>query len=277
MLSFQAWPQADTADRPVILPDQAFAGDSTEDATEDSTRVIGQSEPYTLDSLSPLPIPERKASAPKGWFFILNCFLLGLLVVKFAVFHVYSRKAWNAWINENLFYQFIREKTPVGAGIVFVESLLKIYAISILILMSMELFVPGYQLNLPDLIRMALLVVAFYVAKTLLSLLLAWLTDQFEIYKIMNLHAILFASNASYFIIPLLLAVAYMSLPWKIYGQYAVLGIFLMAIMFLIFRSLRIFLKVRMAFNLHFFLYLCAFEIIPYLVLVKILEERVVH
>ena len=227
--------------------------------------------------LAPISTPLKRRTSPKGWFFVLNCIMLGLLVVKFTVFQNYSRKSWNAWINENLFFQFIREKAPVNLIIVLIESVLKIYVVSVMILIFMEFFLSGFSITAGDLFRISVYMIIFYVVKTLFALLLAILTDHLELYKVMNLNAIIFSSNIIYFLIPLIMIVVYLSVPFRLVGVYLLLALFVLAIILLVFRALRIFLKARMPINLQFFLYLCAFEILPYLFLVKVLETNVVH
>lgn len=224
-----------------------------------------------------LVIGKRASTAPGGWFFLLNCVLLGLLVVKYAVYQVYTRNSWRAWVNENLFFQLVREKAPVNLLLVLLENLLKIYMIAAAALLCLEFFLADFHMTALNLLQAAGALVLFFALKALALYMLAGVTDQVELLRVMNLNTVIAASNTAFAIIPLILVAAYLPPMVRPVGIYLVITAFGLGVIFLIFRALRIFLKARIPFNLQFFLYLCGLEILPYMFLVKVLNEQIVY
>jgi len=218
----------------------------------------------------------RTAPFPGGWFFLINCGLLLLLGFKFLFFPQYSRKAWNALVNENLFFQFVREKSPVNLPVVIIETVLKLYIVSFTSLMFLMLIIPGLIPGPGKLAQLFLFFASFYAAKSLISFLLAVLTDNVEFYKVQNLSNVIISANAAWVLVPLILLVMYSAEPFRQYGIYLVLIVFVVAVIVLIYRTIRIVSKTRMSVNLQFFLYLCAFEILPDLFMVKVFESSFV-
>jgi hypothetical protein len=224
-----------------------------------------------------IPTPLRQTSFPPGWFFLLNCLLLAALVLKFTIFPVYSRNSWNASVNENLFYQLVREKVPVNGALLLLENLFKIYVIAAVLLLVLDMLLPAFEFSAANMFAICLILVVFYIAKHFASMLLAYLTDQAELFRITGLNAVVVTSNGVYLLIPLILVAAYLGNPVRRLGIYVVMTLFSAIVILLIFRALRIYLKARIPFNLQFFLYLCGLEILPYLFLAKILGRNVVN
>jgi len=184
-------------------------------------------------------------------------------------FRHYTKKSWNALVNENLFFQFIREKSPVTIPIVAIETLLRLYIVSFVALIILMLVSPS-MLPVPSvLFRICLMFAIFFAAKTAIAFFLAILTDKVDYFKVQNLNNIIVTSNASWGLIPLIMVVMYLSMPLREYGIYAVLLAFGVTVASLVYRSVRVVSKTGIPIDVQFFLYLCAFEILPYLFVVK--------
>ncbi len=219
----------------------------------------------------PIRILKKSDAYVGGWFFIVNMILLVLLLIKFLVFDDYSKKSWNAWINQNLFFQFIREKNPLNAILYTIEFALKIYFVSILILLSLYLLTGNWELKFKDFKIIYACLVLFLSVKTLIAAFLSFLTDKWNEFKILTLMNIVFTSNFSWFLIPVILLAVYLNYDLRMYFVFLLLGIASIGLFIYISRGVNVLRKIQIQLNVHFFIYLCAFEIVPYLILLKVL------
>lgn len=220
-------------------------------------------------------ISELKRNEPfvGGWFFLLNVFLLILFVIKFVLFNEYSRKSWNAWVNNNLFFQFVREKSPINLITFIIESILKIYVVTALFFIGKYIIVGEWQFNWLDFRNLLFVITIFFALKYLLTFLLTFITNQLEEYKVLGLNNIVFISNFAWFIIPVVLIIVYIDFNIRPYLIYTLFGILLFGWIAYLYKCLTIALKMKIRLNVHFFIYLCAFEILPFLFLGKTLQN----
>ena len=110
-----------------------------------SIRVIEKNQPYA-----------------GGWFFIINILLLLLLLTKYLLFREFSKKSWNAWVNQNLFFQLIREKQPINAVLFFIEFVFKVYLLSLLVLLTLYALKGEWFFNFKSFIVVISILFAFF-------------------------------------------------------------------------------------------------------------------
>jgi hypothetical protein len=220
-------------------------------------------------------LKEIKRSEPfvGGWFFIINLLLLFLFVFKVLFYGDYTRKSWNAWINNNLFFQFAREKRSMNAVIFMIETILKLYVIAVLFFLGRYLYLAEWHLKWAEFRNLMLILLIFFALKQLISFFLTMLTDQLEEFRILELNSIVFASNLIWFIIPAYIIIVYSDLMIRPYLVYALFALIFLALIAFIYKSLMVAVKMKIRFNIHFFIYLCALEILPFLFLGKTLQN----
>ncbi len=142
-------------------------------ASLDSTTKDTLSNIWTFDNFKnqSVEITDFKKKQPfaDGWFFILNLVLLLIFVLKYFLFNEYVRKSWNAWVNNNLFFQFVREKQPINVLIFAFEFALKVYVFSILFFLAKFLITKHWQLHWVDFRNILLIISVFFAVKYLLT------------------------------------------------------------------------------------------------------------
>lgn len=251
--------------------------EATDSLAADSTVVQAEIMPadHWNGSDTGITVQSRSTNMPGGWFFLLNILFLILLGMKYVVYPEYTKRSWNAWLNDNLFFQWVREKSPVKPLLVLMEAFFKYYAIAAITCFTMALFLEQYAFNPRDLFRIMLVIAAFFLAKNFVAYLIAWLTDMDDLFRTLQINSTIFNSNLSFLFIPVIFIVAYLVSPYHSMGVYVLISLTGIAIVLLSVKSMRIIYKTHMAFNLHFFLYLCAFEILPYLLMVRLFEHEV--
>lgn len=204
-----------------------------------------------------------------GWFFVLNIVLILLLLLKYLLFNDYTRKSWNAWVNKNLFFQLVREKTPINFIVLIIETFIKLYILAVLFFLIKYAWFGNWEFTFKQFSNLALILLVFFSIKYFITFLLTIVADQVEEYKSFGLNNIVFFSNIAWFIIPALLIAIYSNLTFRSYLVYAILGIAFIALVAYLYKCITVALKMKIKFNVHFFIYLCAFEILPYLFLGK--------
>lgn len=231
-------------------------------------------EPLDFASLPVLGAKGRRSPNPGGWFFLLLTGLLLLMAARLLFFPGYSRRSWNALVNENLFFQLIREKTPVNPALLVMEFLVRVFVTAAVILYAAALIAGGFPVSVSDLLMVAGAFAAFLAVKSVAGLVLAALTDSGEYFRVQHLSNLVVYANASWLLLPGILVAAYLAPPFSGYAAGVVVALFGLTVMALIFRALRIVSKIGVPLSMHFFLYLCAFEIMPYLFVARIIETR---
>jgi hypothetical protein len=252
----------------------------------DSLAITEDCEPVKLDPQILIDAPKQllyqeggttefKRNQPfvGGWFFLINLFLMILFVVKMLFFGEYTKKSWNAWFNNNLFFQFTRDKRSMNAAIYSIETIFKLYTITVLFFLGKYLWTDQWQMSWSQFRNLMLILVVFLFIKQVITIFLSLLTDQLEEFRILELSNIVFTSNFFWFIIPSFIIIVYSELLLREYLIYVLFGAILIGFILYLYKNLVVALKMKIRFNIHFFIYLCALEILPFLFLGKTLQN----
>lgn len=256
------------------LADSLVADTAAADSLETTLSPSLNLKPLDFGALPVLETSQRRRPDPGGWYFLLITGLLLLLAARLLFFPGYTRRSWNALVNENLFFQLIREKTPVNPVLLLMEFLVRIFVTSAVVLYAAALLTGRLPVSVGNLLILSGAFAAFLAVKSVVGLLLAALTDNGEHYRIQHLSNLVVYANASWVLLPALLVTAYLVPPYSNYAAAVVVALFGLTVLALVFRALRIVSKIGVPLNMHFFLYLCAFEIMPYLFMARIFETR---
>ncbi|MEZ5006756.1 MAG: DUF4271 domain-containing protein [Chitinophagales bacterium] len=219
----------------------------------------------------PLKMMEKPTLFVGGWFFIINIILVLLMILKYLFYPEYVKNSWNALINQNLFFQFIRGKQAINMFLFIVEFCFKIYLISLIVIIGAYLINKQWLLNFQNFKIIFLGLSLFFSVKALVAFLLSIITENWKEFKAMSIINIVFVSNLSWLLVPLLCIVVYMNFQIRPYAVYTLLTLVAIAFIIYIVKGISVLRKIRMNLNMHFFIYLCAFEIVPYLILSKVL------
>lgn len=235
--------------------------------SEPSFRSLNES----LGNSVPLKMIEKPQTMVNGWFFIVNIVLILLLLMKYFFYGEYIKNSWNALVNQNLFFQFIRGRQVINVFLFVVEFLFKIYLFTLITILVVYLISDRWLLEFKSFMILYAGSFLFFSLKALVSFMLSLLTEQWKEFKAISLINIVFVSNQTWLAVPLLGIVVYLNPQFRLLAVYVVLGLAIVGFFAYAWRAISVLRKIRMNLNMHFFIYLCAFEIVPYLILYKVL------
>lgn len=235
--------------------------------SEPSFRSFNES----LGNSVPLKMIEKPQTMVNGWFFIVNIVLILLLLMKYFFYGEYIKNSWNALVNQNLFFQFIRGRQVINVFLIVVEFLFKIYLFTMITIFGVYLLSGRWLLEFKSFMILYVGLFLFFSLKALVSFMLSLLTEQWKEFKAISLINIVFVSNQTWLAVPLLGIVVYLNPQFRLLAVYVVLGLAIVGFFAYAWRAISVLRKIRMNLNMHFFIYLCAFEIVPYLILYKVL------
>ncbi len=215
---------------------------------------------------------EKKELYQQFLFFTIVTMLV-MLTLTMTIFRIFIGKLWQAFLNDNLLSQLLREQSAgVRVGNLILYTMFLINA-SIFTFIALKYFnIKIAESNFGTLMLCISGISAFYATK---HLMLSSVRYIFPIEKEVgryNFTIIVFNIIAGIFLVPLILFAAYAPENVRVGFIYLTIGLL---VALLAFRGLRGLLIANRFFawhKFHFFLYLCAVEIAPLLVIIKLLE-----
>jgi len=262
-------------------------------SSQDSTITIStSSNPFDLIKISPTlarpsnQVPQfrverqssvlstkEKAEQYQQFLFITILTMMIILTLVITVFRIFIGKLWQAFLNDNLLSQLLREQSVgVRIGNLILYAMFCINAGIFAFLALKHFHIKIADSNIVSLFLCISGIAGFYAFK---HLMLSFVRYVFPIKKDVsryNFTIIVFNIMAGIFLVPLVLFVAYA--PDNVSGLFVYTGIGLLLAL-LAFRGLRGLLIANQFVvwhKFHFFLYLCAVEIAPLIVVIKLLE-----
>lgn len=220
----------------------------------------------------PLSSQEKNAIYQR-FLFIVMLVVIVILTLVVTVFRIFIAKIWKAFLNDNLLNQLMREQgTGVTAAYLILYSMF-ILNTGVFLFLFCKHF--GLELGSSNFISLMLCiggVMAFFVLKHILLEVVAFV---FPVEKEVSAYAftvMVFNITIGFMLVPVVSLIAYAPEDVAKMTIYIALGLIVAA---LIFRGLRgLFIATRFFawHKFHFFLYLCAVEIAPLLVTIKLLN-----
>jgi uncharacterized protein DUF4271 len=206
-------------------------------------------------------------------FSILAMFIFLTLV--YTVFRILIEKIWKAFLNDNLLNQLLRER---AAGVTVAYLLLYLmfcFNGGLFLFLLCRYF--GIEISSSNGWALTLCVAGlagFFVLKHLLLQIVGGIFPVKKEIVSYNFTIVIFNLVAGFFLVPVILFVAYVPAAMTHYALYAGLGLLLLTYLFRNLRGLFIANRFLARHKFHFFLYLCAVEIAPFLLVVKLLLQQ---
>ena len=226
-------------------------------------------DPLSRDSTMIKQEIAQKSSFKHGRDILFLSFLGASMI--FLIFKVFNRRLYilyrNAFSNFNLFTQLIREKRP--SPIIWTTLLMVgrcfVFAATIYLLIDGHFGISNIRL-----IGILFgLFYAFWSVKYIFSFLLGMLIHQKEKVRTYYLqHHIIFSGLAA-ILLPFCFIVFFAEQSIQIYATYVLLIVVVIGLLYYLSRYIMLLRSFRQRGDLLFFMYLCAFELMPILVLMK--------
>ena len=220
-----------------------------------------------------LPPPIKKARQNTAWEIplVLICILL------VALSRYFNRRRFGlimkTFFNSRTIPQYLREENAFANQVFATLSICFLVGMSMLILHASRIFFPTITLEpLKFFSQVALFIILVYICKFALLELLSEVFDQNQIVKEYIFNVILFNALVGICIIPVILA---NSLLFEFNNMLVISSLGLVALIYL-YRNWRA-IKMSTAYNYplyYIFLYLCTLEILPGIVLLKLLKTQ---
>ena len=203
-----------------------------------------------------------------GTFILLIVFL----AVLFTMLREYFYKTYRAFFNDNLLNQLQREQgfLPQGPYLLWYSLFFLTSGLFIFLLLDYlnQLPFDGYWTNLYACIG---LVLAYYLFKHFLLLVIRWLFPLKKEISLYNFSIVIFNIIIGVILVPFVMGIPYISPEIVKMVFYLAIGLVLATILFRQLRGLFISGKYLVLNKFHFLLYLCTVEIAPVIVLIKLI------
>ncbi len=216
---------------------------------------------------------KEKKERYQQFLFITILAMTVMLTLAMTIFRVFIGKLWKAFLNDNLLSQLLREQSSgvrVGSLILYIMFFINAGIFAFLALKYFNIKIA--ESNIGALMLCISGISGFYVIKHLMLSGVGYIFPVDKEISRYNFTIVVFNIIAGVFLVPLILFAAYA--PENVRGAFIYLTVGLLFGL-LAFRGLRgLFIAGRFFawHKFHFFLYLCAVEFAPLLVIIKLLE-----
>ncbi len=197
--------------------------------------------------------------------------MLVWMTLLFIIFRIFIVKVWEAFLNENILNQLMRERSPGSSLAMLLFYLFFVYNAGLfLFLSSSEFGIHLHESNLTGLLMMAGGLSSFLFFKHFEWLALKTLLPAEKELSVFSFTFMVFNIVIGLLLVPVILFVAYAPASIKIYTGLLVFGL---VYLYLCLRGLLLSGRFLTQNRIHFLLYLCAAEIAPVLLLFKLLQH----
>lgn len=200
--------------------------------------------------------------------------MLVWMTLLFIIFRVFIVKVWEAFLNENILNQLMRERSPGSSLSMLLFYLYFVYNTSLFLFLALS----EMGIELHDFNIVGLLMIAGGVGGYLLLKHVEWaalstiIPAQKELMTFSFSHTV-FNVIIGLLLVPIILFIAYAPDVIKIYAIYTGAALFGLVYIFLSLRGLLMSGHYLVQNKIHFLLYLCAAEIAPVLLILKVIQN----
>ena len=223
-------------------------------------------------------IQEQKQPDKSLVFLYVTTILLLLLVFIRVMFDDFFHSIIEGLTSKKKFYIFYKSKKYDSFLAVFLIYLFKIAILALVVYIGINYFQKDdfTTFHLKIFFNIWALLSIFFIAKNSIEYLFNWVIGTLDAFNASFLSS-LFAE----FILAVLLLIVFMVYIYNTQISYSFMLTILMLsvsvyVVFNIIRSYQLISNMRINYNLHFFLYICAFKIIPFLILTKYILNNIV-
>lgn len=219
----------------------------------------------------PLTVKEKETLYRRFLFVVvLSMFIILTLIV--TIFRILIEKIWKAFFYDNMLNQLIREQSPgLALAYVILYTMFFINAGIFAFLATKFFGVTVGSSNFSSLMVCVGGIAAFFLAKHIVLWLLGFVFPIGKEVASYQFTILVFNITLGLFLVPFILFVAYAPAQTTTYVVHTALGLLGFTYLFLGMRGLFIANRFLAWHRFHFLLYLCAVEIAPLLVIVKLL------
>jgi Domain of unknown function (DUF4271) len=226
-------------------------------------------------TIRPFSLLPKGNTMPKSGLFWVLCSTLGLLGISVASSRSSIIKAWGGFINDNALLVAQRDSTGlVGNTPYYLLYLNFIVNAGLFIFMAARAFNPADFNNFAFLVSCILIVAAFFIAKHAIVRTVGYLynaekeTDRYQ-FLIMVFNCIL-----GLFLLPFNFLLAYPPAGSEEFLLFWMMGLIGTFYIYRAMRATQIGNKFLSQYTFHFLLYLCAVEIAPFLLMLKLAQKE---
>lgn len=212
------------------------------------------------------PIPEKPI-----WFFLLFLFQF-LLLAYFKTFGFRNLKnSWKAFLNLNLSQQLYREQESNPSFLSYVQSFNFILSIALFLYLFVGFFLNHGLLYLSFylLAYWFIIVLGFFFFKFMSYWLLGFIFPLKELSSYFSFNFFLNFKILGVLLIPFIYASYYAVSPYSSYVMYGAIFLCALFVLLIYLKGIYIGFRLLKKYTIHFFLYICTFEILPVIILIK--------
>jgi len=234
-----------------------------------------QSPGFTVEKKQEPLTAKQKEENYNQFVFISVLAMLIFLTLIFTIFRILIEKIWMAFLNDNLLNQLLREQAAGVTVAYLLQYLMFCFNGGLFLFLFCRYF--GIEISSSNGWALTLCVAGlagFFLLKHLLLQIVGGIFPVKKEIASYNFTIVIFNLVAGFFLVPVILFVAYVPAAMTHYAIYAGLGLLLLTYLFRNLRGLFIANRFLAGHKFHFFLYLCAVEIAPFLIVVKLLLQQ---
>ena len=237
-------------------------------------RPVEQNRGFRVEKQAKPLTAREKESNYRRFLFVTILVMLIILTLVVTIFRILIEKVWKAFYNDNLLNQLLREQS---SGITLAYTVL--YALFFLnagifaFLSARHFNIPLGGSNLTSLLLCMGGIAGFLLIKHFVLYLAG---SVFPIEKEITAYQftiMIFNITIGFFLVPLILFIAYAPKDMTEYVIYGTLSLLVLAYLFLSMRGLFIASRFLAWHKFHFLLYLCTVELAPLLVIIKLVTS----
>jgi hypothetical protein len=228
----------------------------------------------TVERRKPLTAREKE-SIYRRFLFITVLSVLIILTLLVTIFRILIEKIWKAFLNDNLLNQLLREQS---AGVTTAYSLLYlmflINAGIFLFLGSKHFGIKISGSNVSSLFICIGVLAGFFLLKNILLRIVGFVFPVQKEVSTYNFTIIVFNIVIGFLLVPAIMLTAYTAESMSRYVIYGTVGLLAATYLFRMLRGLFIANRFIAWHKFHFLLYLCAVEIAPLLIILKLILQQ---
>lgn len=263
-----------------LMPRLASASDSTLLSVSSNPFDILLSSPvvpssgftpgFTVERSKDVPTAQQLANIYQRFKFAAVLVMLVWMALIFIIFRVLLGKIWESFWNENMLNQLLRDRTPGSNVAYLIMYAFYFYNVGLFAFLAFKQY--GNTIHRQHIIGLSIcvgMVMALYGLKHLEWWILRnFLPARRELTTI-SFTTMVLSIITGLMLVPVVMFVAYTPPPLATYAVYTGMGLILLVGLYLAFRGLLLGAPYLLNSTIHFFLYLCAAEIGPILLLFK--------
>lgn len=241
-----------------------------------SSKVAGSSPGFSVTRKDAAQSARDKLNILRRFQFGAILVMLVWMTLLFIIFRVFIVKVWDAFLNENILNQLMRERSPGSSLAMLLFYLFFVYNAGLFLFLSLSEFdIYLHKQNIIGWLLLAGGLGVFLLLKHFEWSALGTILPAKKELSTFSFTFMVFNITIGLLMVPVILFVAYAPESIKIYAIYTGVAVFGLVYLFLLLRGLLLSSRFLVQNKIHFLLYLCAAEIAPVLLIIKLIQNHV--